>query len=75
MHVVCITPELPRPYCHLIGSITTKCHSPFSKQAVVVTKVDQSLVVECKAAETISHCEALNIKTHLKRLILVLIQT
>lgn len=43
---------------------TTKCHSLFSKEAVVVTKVDQSLVVERKAAETVSHCKALKTKTY-----------
>lgn len=31
---------------------------------MVVTKVDQSLVVERKAAETVSHCKALETKTY-----------
>lgn len=41
-------------------------HSLFSKEAVIVTKVDQSLVVDCKAAETIFHCKALKIKIRSK---------
>lgn len=34
-------------------------YSLFSKEAVVITKVDQGLVIKSKAAETISHCKAL----------------
>lgn len=34
-------------------------HLLFSKEAMIVTKVDQSLVIDRKAAETISHCKAL----------------
>lgn len=41
-------------------------HSLFSKEAVIVTKVDQSLVVDCKAAETIFHRKALKIKIRSK---------
>lgn len=44
-------------------------HSLFSKEAVVITKIDQGLVIECKAAETISHCKAL--KAHGQWLMLV----
>lgn len=43
-------------------------HSLFSKEAVIITKIDQGLVIDCKAAETISHSEAL--KTHVRWLML-----
>lgn len=72
LHVVCIIAEL-RTQQHLFALKKTKQHvqllffhkvphSLFSKEAMIVTKVDQSLVVECKAAETIFHCKALKIK-------------
>lgn len=44
-------------------------HLLFSEEAVVISKIDQGLVIECKAAETISHCKAL--KTHVQWLMLV----
>lgn len=31
----------------------------FSKEAVIVTKVDQTLVIESETAETVPHCKAL----------------
>lgn len=34
-------------------------YSLFSKEAVVISEIDQGLVVEGKAAETISHRKAL----------------
>lgn len=34
-------------------------NSLFSKEAVIVTKVDQTLVIESKTAETVSHWKAL----------------
>lgn len=34
-------------------------YSLFSKEAVVITEIDQGLVVEGKAADTISHRKAL----------------
>lgn len=40
-----------------------ECHLLFSKQAMIVTKVDQRLVIESKAAETVSHCKALKTRT------------
>lgn len=36
-------------------------YSLFSKEAVVIAKIDQGLVIERKAAETISHRKALKI--------------
>lgn len=43
---------------------TTSCifHSLFSKKSMIVAKVHQRLVIECKAAETVSHCKALKIR-------------
>lgn len=73
LHVVCIIAELRRTQQHLFA-LKNKIkhvqllffhivpHSLFSIEAVIVTKVDQSLVVECKAAETIFHCKALKTK-------------
>lgn len=80
LHAVCITVELKRTQ-HLIALQKTKqnvclcCvlhrvpHSLFSKETVVVTKVDQTLVVECEAAETIFHCKALNVKSQMSAVI------
>lgn len=39
---------------------TTKGHSLFSQEAMVIGKVDQRLVIEQEAAEAISHCKALH---------------
>lgn len=49
----------------VLKSSTLKClHSLFAEEAVVITKIDQGLVVELEAAEAVSHRKAL--KTHVK---------
>lgn len=51
--------------CRIKMKITgDECHLLFSKEAMIVTKVDQRLVIESKAAETISHCKALKTSEH-----------
>lgn len=44
---------------HIEAQSTTKYYLLFSKEAMVVTKVDQRLVIELKAAKAISHSKAL----------------
>lgn len=52
-HCICITSLTAKQ------TISVKSHLLFSKEAVVITEVDQRLVIEGKAAETIPHCKAL----------------
>lgn len=49
-----------------VASPASKHHLLFSKEAMVVTKVDQTLVIEIKATDTIPHCKALKIKINSK---------